>query len=93
MKIAAQTAKAIKAEITKQYPAVKVLATSQNYSGGDSVHVTVISAQEESKAPIRAICEKYQYGHFNGMEDIYECSNSQEGIPQAKYVFCRFEVA
>lgn len=90
MKIAALTAKAIKAEISKQYPTVKVKATSSNYSGGDSVHVTVEGAQEESKDAISEICKKYQYGHFDGMTDMYECSNSQDGLPQAKYVFCRF---
>ena len=32
------------------------------------------------------IVSKYQYGHFDGMNDIYEYSNSREDIPQAKYI-------
>jgi hypothetical protein len=31
--------------------------------------------------------DKYQYGHFNGMEDIYEYSNNNDAIPQTKYLF------
>ena len=31
--------------------------------------------------------DKYQYGHFNGMEDIYEYTNSRADIPQVKYLF------
>lgn len=71
MKIAALTAKAIKAEISKQSPSVKVKATSSNYSGGDSVHVTIAGVQEGSKDVIREICKKYQYVHFDSMTDIY----------------------
>ena len=35
---------------------------------------------------------KYQYGHFNGMEDIYEYSNNIEGLPQTKYVSTSREI-
>jgi hypothetical protein len=28
----------------------------------------------------------YQYGHFNGMEDIYEYSSMIPDLPQVKFV-------
>ena len=37
-------------------------------------------------AEVRAISGKYQYGHFDGMTDMYEYSNRRDDIPQSKYV-------
>ena len=41
----------------------------------------------KAEEKVNEIIKKYQYGHFNGMEDIYEYSNSRDDIPQAKFVF------
>jgi hypothetical protein len=38
------------------------------------------------KDKISDIAMPYQYGHFNGMEDIYEYSSMIPGLPQVKFV-------
>ena len=71
---------------------IKASVRSENYSMGDSVNVEIkeiidpkiYMALEEELA-------KYQYGHFNGMEDIYEYSNNVEGIPQTKFLFIKYD--
>ena len=71
---------------------IKASVRSENYSMGDSVNVEIkeiidpkiYRALEEELA-------KYQYGHFNGMEDIYEYSNNVEGIPQTKFLFIKYD--
>jgi len=80
----AQTAKAIREELKKAYPLTKFKVTSQGFSGGDSVHISWTNGATVGQ--IESIVNKYQYGHFNGMEDIYEYSNMREDIPQSKYV-------
>ena len=81
---AAKTASAIKSELKKAFPRIKFRVRSSNFAGGDSV-----SIRYENGVPykeIEKITDKYQYGNFNGMEDIYESDNRREDIPQAKYV-------
>ena len=82
---AALTAKEIRKVLKATYPGVKFSVTSESYSGGDSVRVEYtdfIPAKELDK-----LLSKYQYGSFNGMEDIYEYSNVNKDIPQTKYLF------
>lgn len=38
---------------------------------------------------INARLAKYQYGHFNGMEDLYEITNIRKDIPQTKHLFIK----
>lgn len=91
---AALTAKAIKAEVKTIAKNVTVRAKSSIFSMGDSVDVTVIGEiTPEVKDQIRKLEYKYRYGHFDGMEDMYECSNNRSDIPQAKYVFIEFRLA
>lgn len=68
---------------------IKASVTSKNYSGGDSIDIDMIDMTPETKKIADKICNKYQYGHFDGMNDIYEYSNSRTDIPQAKFVFVR----
>lgn len=35
---------------------------------------------------IREHCAQYQYGHFDGMQDLYENSNTRDDIPQVKFI-------
>jgi hypothetical protein len=81
----AKAAAAIKAELKKAFPAIKFSVKSHNYSGGDSVRISYNDAVPVEQ--IEAITDKYQYGNFNGMEDIYEYSNNRNDIPQSKYIF------
>ena len=81
---AAQCALAIREELKKQFPSYKFSVTSDNFTGGNSVHISWTDGPTEEQ--VTKFTNKYQYGHFNGMEDIYEYSNNIEGLPQAKYV-------
>jgi len=82
----AGAAAAIKAELKAAYPTIKFSVTSESFSMGDAVRIhwnlgpTVKQVEE--------ITNRYQYGSFNGMEDIYEYTNTRKDIPQAKYVTC-----
>ena len=80
----AQAAAAIKAEL--KLIGIKARVKSSNFSMGNSVSVTVTDQPPSKLKEIEQLCKKYQYGHFNGMEDIYEYSNSRDDIPQSKYV-------
>lgn len=62
-------------------------AKSQNYSGGDSVNVRVTEGSDANLEKLKEYSDQYEYGHFNGMEDIYEYSNTRDDIPQTKYLF------
>jgi hypothetical protein len=83
---AAACADAIRAELKQVFPKVKFSVRSSTFSGGNSVDVSwndFLMTKEVEK-----IVSKYQYGSFNGMEDIYEYTNNIEGLAQAKYVSC-----
>lgn len=82
----AEAAAAIRKELKEIFPNVKFSVKSEGYSMGDSVHVNYTDGPTEKE--VNEIIDKYQYGHFNGMEDIYEYSNRREDIPQSKYVGC-----
>lgn len=84
---AAQAAKLLKAEIKAAYPELTVSVKSQVYSMGCSVNVTFTDQRPEVRDAIAALAGKYQYGHYDGMNDIYEYSNTIDGLPQAKHVF------
>jgi len=81
----AAAAKQIRVWLKAQGIAARV--NSEGYSMGSSVNVYIEDQMPEVVAKVKAFAEKYQYGHFNGMEDIYEYSNSRDDIPQAKFVF------
>jgi len=51
---------------------------------GDSVHITWTDGPTE--AEVKEYSGKYQYGHFDGMTDMYEYSNRIDNLPQSKYV-------
>lgn len=80
----AGAAKTLKAELQTAFPGVKFSVKSDSFSMGDSVSVSY----EDGPAYhiVDEIASKYQYGHFDGMNDIYENSNRRDDIPQSKYV-------
>lgn len=80
----AGAAKTLKAELQTAFPGIKFSVKSDSFSMGDSVNVSY----EDGPAYhiVDDIASKYQYGHFNGMEDIYEYSNRRDDLPQSKYV-------
>jgi Large polyvalent protein associated domain 29 len=75
---------AIKAELKANFPNIKFSVTSDSFAGGDSVHIEWTDGV--TIAEVEKFSSKYQYGHFNGMEDIYENTNDRDDIPQVKYV-------
>ena len=90
MTSAAMAAKAIREELKIKFPNIKFKVRSQNYSNGNSVNISYKNAIPEDK--IEAIVNKYQYGNFNGMIDLYEMTNDRKDIPQAKYIFVNREI-
>ena len=80
----AAAAQAIRQDLNKAWPGVKFQVTSQGYSMGNSVSVRWMDGP--TAAEVGAITGRYQAGHFDGMQDLYEYSNSRGDIPQAKHV-------
>ena len=80
----AAAAKAIREELKTAFPSVKFSVTSESFSMGNSVRVDWTNGATEKQ--VSEIVSKYQYGHFDGMSDMYENSNSRDDIPQTKYV-------
>ncbi|MCP3660200.1 MAG: hypothetical protein GY830_07815 [Bacteroidetes bacterium] len=88
---AALAAKAIKKELKSKFPNVKFSVRSDNFSMGDSVNVSWINGVPARL--VEEIISKYQYGSFNGMEDIYEHTNTRDDMPQSKFVSCHREIS
>lgn len=86
----AEAAKMIRAEMKAR--GFKGSVRSQSYAGGNSVRVEI--QQNISPAQLKefeAFAHRFQYGHFNGMNDSYEYSNRVEGLPQVRFVFVSVE--
>lgn len=85
------TAKAIRNELKKSFPSISFSVRSSSFAGGNSVSI------EWTNGPIydevNKIVSKYQYGHFDGMQDLYEMTNCRNDLPQVKYVQVRREVS
>lgn len=77
-------AKAIRAELKKEFPGIKFSVTSSSYAGGNSVRVDYVDGPQYAK--VMNIVSKYQEGSFDGMNDIYNYDNRNADIPQVKYV-------
>jgi hypothetical protein len=83
---AAQAAKLIRSELKREFPAVKFKVQSDTFSMGDSVDVYYDQMLDENaRKHLDEVISKYQYGSFNGMEDIYEYDNRHD-FAQSKYV-------
>lgn len=85
----AKCAKEIRQLLKNQIPGIKFRIKSENYAGGNSVRVYWNLGQKAKT--VEKLINKYAYGHFDGMHDIYEYDNNIKGTSQAKYVFCRRE--
>ena len=80
----AHAAKCIRQELRTSFPGIKFTVRSDSYSGGNSVWINWENGPTDEQ--VNNIVGKYQRGHFNGMEDIYEYSNSRDDIPQVQFV-------
>lgn len=80
-------AKNIRVELKRAFPGVKFSVTSEGYSGGCSIDINWTDGPTSKQ--VKEITDKYEEGHFDGMEDIYnyDHSNLWPGIfGGAKYV-------
>lgn len=84
MSIQAKAAKAIRLELKKEYPSVKFSVRSDSYAGGESISIDWTNGPQTDA--VKLIVNKYQYGHFNGMDDSYSVSNKRNDIPQVQYI-------
>ena len=72
---------------------IKASVKSRGYSMGDSVDVYLSDATPEVVAQVKELTAPYQYGNFNGMEDIYEYSNCNDDLPQTKFLFVNNDIS
>jgi hypothetical protein len=65
---------------------IKGTCSSSRFSGGTSVSVRVEDVSPKMADELEKEFSKYEYGHFDGMTDYYECDNWDDSIPQVKYL-------
>lgn len=77
----------IRKELARVFPGFKFSVTSERYSGGCSININWTDGPTTEE--VTKITGKYEEGHFNGMDDIYEFNNGvwPEVFGGAKYVF------
>lgn len=81
---AAACADVIRAELKTVFPYIKFSVRSETFAGGDAVRISWEDGVTVDE--VENVTGKYQSGHFNGMEDIYEYSNRNSDLPQVKYI-------
>lgn len=87
----AAAAKQIRVWLKAQGIAARV--NSEGYSMGSSVRVYIQDQNPEVRAKVEMFAKQYQYGNFDGMQDLYEYSNVNKNLPQAKFVFVNNEIS
>jgi glyceraldehyde-3-phosphate dehydrogenase/erythrose-4-phosphate dehydrogenase len=80
----AQTAKAIREELKKEFPNTAFSVRSSSFSMGDDVRIEWTNGPTTEQ--VEQITNKYEYGQFDGMIDLYEMTNVRHDIPQVKYI-------
>lgn len=87
----AKAAKMIREFLRAEGLAAKV--TSESYSMGSSVNVVIYDQNPEVVAKVNAYAKRFEYGSFDGMQDLYNYDNVDRSIPQVKFVFVRNEIS
>jgi len=80
-----QCAKLLRAELKKTFPSVKFSVTKASYTHIDvRYNDATLSTQDVHK-----ITDEYEYGEFNGYEDIYEIKKEIKNPKEftCKYIF------
>lgn len=67
-------AKNIRAELKRAFPGIKFSVRTSRYSGGNSIDVEWTDGPNSDQ--VDKIISKYEYGHFDGMTDCYNNSDS-----------------
>lgn len=93
----AKTSQAQVAAILKAYAkskGIKASAKSESFAGGNSVTLYVQDLPPAMYDDLNAEANKYVYGKFNGMEDIYEYDyNRDDNLPRCKYISVNNEIS
>ncbi len=84
-------AKEIRKVLKVTFAKTKFKVNSSNYSMGNSVNVSWTNGPTTDQ--VEGSIKHFQYGHFDGMTDCYEYSNSREDIPQTKFLSCNRELS
>jgi len=82
----AAAAKLIRAELKKNGIKASVRASTASMTSSVDIYLADCVAPWTLKE-IKLFCSKFQYGHFDGMTDMYEYSNTNEKLPQVRFVF------
>ena len=88
--IQAQAAQMIRKELKKH--GIKAKVSSKSASMMTAVDITVYNQTPATMKKIKEFAGQFEYGSFNGMEDIYEYNNSRDDLPQVKYVQVQNEI-
>jgi len=80
-------AQMLRKDLKEAFPGQKFSVTSDY----NSIRVKYTDGVSSDK--VEKLTGKYEMGHFNGSEDIYEYSNVNKDIPQVKYVFVEREMS
>lgn len=67
--------------LKKEFPSIKFSVTSFHNK------VQVDYTDGTNQINVENLLSKFEYGSFDGMEDIYNYDNVLDGLPQCKYVF------
>jgi hypothetical protein len=73
----------IRMELKQTFPGIKFSVNTKS----DSVRIGWSNGPTEES--VNEIVDKYEYGTFDGMEDLYKYDNRRDDIPQVKYVFAQ----
>jgi hypothetical protein len=74
-------AQMIRQILKANFPSIKFSVTSDHNS------VNIRYTDGVTTKEVEALVKDFQYGHFNGMEDIYEYINVNKDIPQVRFLF------
>lgn len=86
---AAQCSKMVKGILKAAFPTTKFSVRSSYFANGNSVDITWNLGPVTKR--VEELVNEFQYGHFDGMIDLYKMSNRRDNIPQAKFVSCHRE--
>jgi len=76
----------IRKELKFKFPYCKFKVTTESYTGGSSLRVSWSDGINVKQ--VENIIEKYKYGSFNGMEDIYDYDKEfSDEYGSVKYTF------
>ena len=87
----AASASVIKQYVSMTYPAVTCQVSSSSFAGGNSVDVYLSDERGNTVAPeikkdVDSFGHLFVYGHFNGMEDMYEYRPDRDFVTPEGYM-------